>query len=147
MEKIIFIRYGEHTNGHLNDQGRETMRMVAGKLKPIIQDSMASIVCAKVIRAEEGAAELSRIMNLQTPISFDEFYSAEEDGKLPNIPTAATLINNLGEGVDSLIVVASREYIEQLPSYILMSENNEVTNLDRGEILVIDLENRTVNKI
>lgn len=145
MKELILIRYGEHTDGHLNDQGRETMGMVAEKIKPVIEGKKVLIVCAKVVRAEEGALVLSQLIGVPSPSSYDELYSAEEDGKLPDVPIAAELINRLGEDVDVLIVIASREYIEQLPSYIL--NGGEPTNLDRGEVLVIDFDSQSMNKL
>lgn len=146
MEKLILIRYGEHTDGHLNGQGRETMGMIAAKLAPVIDNKKVLIACAKVVRAVESAKVLANLLHTSEPTSYDEFYSAEEAGKFPDATAANELINNLGESCDILIVIASREYIELLPSMIL-KQGAEVTNLNRGEVLVIDYETSSANKL
>ncbi len=147
MNKLILVRYGEHSDGHLNDQGKETLNTIAGKLKPLIGEGSAQVVSAKVVRAEESGELLSQLLGLPKSTSYNEFYSAEEDAILPNVSVAADKVNTLGKDFDTLIAIASREYIEQLPSHILNENEIGRTDLDRGEVLVIDYDKQSLYKL
>jgi hypothetical protein len=56
---------------------------------------------------------------------------------------AKEFVESFGNDIEVLIAIASREYIETLPAYLL--SQNLKTNLNRGECLVIDLEKKEIS--
>lgn len=147
--KVIFIRYGEHTDGHLSEQGRRTMMLISEHLKLFVQKQKVSIICADVPRAIESADVVSKNLNIFPVNSFKELYAAPEHGIATNLETAAKIIYSLGKENDIVIAVISREYIEDIPGYILSTlgvEKVEKIRLNRGEALVLDYNNKTITK-
>lgn len=136
MKQLILVRYGQYEDGHLTEEGIETMERAAMRLNDI-EIGTSRLLAANTPRAVESAEVLARSLGTQVEIC-DELYAAGEDGKLPSTSSAWALLKSRGEACDSLIAVVSREYIETLPSLILGSEAE--VSLDRGQCLVIDLE-------
>ena len=139
MNKLILVRYGEHEGGHLNEVGTKAMVLVAEKLKPLLQNADASIVCAEIPRAVESAHIISEALNISPAKHFAQLY-ASEDAPI-YLTKAGEVIDSAGGECDVLIAVISREYIQTLPNYILQSlgvEKPIETHLERGEVLILD---------
>lgn len=150
MKKVIFIRYGEHENGHLNEQGKQTMISAVEKIKPFTQGQNACIIAARVDRAVESAEIISENLNLSAAKIFSELYAAEEEGINVDLNAAVKVLNSTGKNYDIIIVIASREYIETLPNHILKSlgiQKAIETHLDRGEVLVLDYNKKEVSHL
>lgn len=149
MNRLILVRYGEHTDGHLSEEGKQTMVLVSEKLKPFVQNEKVCIICAKVPRAIESAEVISTSLNVSPVRSFEELYAAEEDGVSIDLETANKVMNEAGAECDIVIAVVSREYIEALPNYILQSlgvQKTGETRLERGEVLVLDYDKKDITK-
>jgi len=82
MEQLILIRYGEHKDGHLSEQGTQTMRRAADSLLRVNLDKVR-LLAANTPRAIESARIIASSLSVEVEV-FDELYAAEEDGKLPN---------------------------------------------------------------
>ena len=148
MKKLILVRYGEHKDGHLNEQGAQAMVLVAEKLRYIVKNQNVSIISAKVDRAIESADTISKYLNISPIQAFSELYAAEEDGVVADLGTAMKTINSVGEKCDVIIAVVSKEYIEALPGHILKSLGSKKTvetHLNRGEILVLDYNTKDIS--
>ncbi len=143
--RIIFVRYGEYDNGHINQSGRETMLSIAHRLESYIANHKVNIVVADVPRAIESADILCKELHLPKAQPFKELFAEEENGRLPDIETAASVVFSAAKQKDTLIVIASREYLELLPKYILNGENSVKTEIKRGEMLIVDYELRNVS--
>lgn len=148
MKKLILVRYGSWENGHLNEEGKQTMTATAQKLEPFAAGSFI-VIAGAVDRAVESANVIATHFNLPTVQSFPELYAAEEDGHLPNLAAATHVITKIGSQYDTIIAVVSREYIETLPAYILhntlgVEAPTEPTHLNRGELLILDYEAKTI---
>ena len=147
--KIIFTRYGEWENGHLNERGLKTMTGVAEKLKPIVHNQTFRIICANIPRAIESAEILAKSLNASQFVeSFSELYAAEEDGVLPDVEPAEKILKLVSENQQTVIAVISREYIEVLPNHILNSlgiKEVQKTSLDRGQILVLYYDTESIS--
>ncbi|OGZ65567.1 MAG: hypothetical protein A3C50_02850 [Candidatus Staskawiczbacteria bacterium RIFCSPHIGHO2_02_FULL_43_16] len=145
MNKLIFVRYGEHTDQHLNEVGIKAMILVAEKLKHILENQNVGIVCAEVPRAVESAHIISETLNVPPAKHFAQLY-ASEDAPI-YLTKAVEVIDSAGGEHDVLIAVVSREYIETLPNFILQSlgvEKPIETHLERGEILVLDYSKKEI---
>jgi len=145
MNKLIFVRYGEHEGGHLNEVGIKAMILVAEKLKHILQNADAGIICAEVPRAIEGAHIISEALNVPPAKHFAELYAVEDTPI--HLTKAAEVIDSAGGECDVLIAVVSREYIETLPNFILQSlgvEKPIETHLERGEVLILDYDKKEI---
>ncbi|MEK7649755.1 MAG: hypothetical protein AAB367_02235 [Patescibacteria group bacterium] len=145
--QIIFIRYGEWENAHINERGKKTMLSVAHKLEKFIHKPNASIIVADIPRAIESAAILSKELQLPEAKRTSELFAEEESGNLPNIEKAASVVLSASEHKNILIVIASREYLELLPNYILEKRNSEKASVQRGEILIVDIETNTLKTL
>ncbi len=146
MDKLVLVRYGESTNGHLNEQGMQTMVLTAKRLRYLAENQSACIICAKIPRAIESAKIISKNLNISGIQSFEELYAAEDVPIF--LDTAIKIINSVGEKYDVIIAVISREYIEALPNHILQglgSQKTTETHLNRGEALVIDYKTKKIN--
>lgn len=148
MKKLILVRYGSWENGHLNEEGKQTMADTAQKLESFAVGSFV-VIAGAVDRAIESANIIAAHFGLPTVQSFPELYAAEEDGHSPNLAAATQVITQLGSQYDTVIAVVSREYIETLPAHILhnvlgVERPAEPTNLDRGELLAVDYEAKTI---
>ena len=124
------------------------MTATAQKLEPFAAGSFI-VIAGAVDRAVESANVIATHFNLPAVQSFPELYAAEEDGKLPNLQAATNVITQLGLQYDTIIAVASREYIESLPAHILQNVLKveapaEPTHLNRGELLILDCEHKTI---
>ncbi len=124
------------------------MTAAALKLEPFAVDSF-TVIAGSVDRAIESANIIAAHFNLPAAQSFPELYAAEEDGHLPNLAAATHVITKLGSQYDTVIAVVSREYIESLPGYIMRNTMDveaptEPVHLDRGELLVLDYEAKTI---
>lgn len=145
MNKLILVRYGEHTDGHLNEVGIKAMVLVAEKLKHLLENVNAGIICAEVPRAIEGAHIISETLNVPPAKHFPELY-ASEDAPI-HLNKAVEMVDSAGGEHDVLIAVISREYIEALPNYILQGlgvEKPIETHLERGEILILDYNKKDI---
>lgn len=142
MKKIILVRYGQHENGHLAQEGRNIMEHAAEKLKVATMDTKVKLLSAPIPRATESAAIIASVLGVPVETA-PQLYAAEEDGALPDCTKATGLLNALGEECEIIVAVVSREYIETLPSFILNKDLE--THLDRGECLVIDLEGEGIS--
>lgn len=140
--KLILVRYGEHTDGYLNDRGKQTMKLVAERLRSSVQEKTA-IICAKIPRAIEGAEILAQEFGLGPVQSFSELYAAPEDGIEVNLNVALGVINAIANNTDVVIAIISREYIEALSRHFGLKEKN----LNRGEFLVINYKQGDKNYI
>lgn len=148
MKKLILVRYGNWEKGHLNEEGKQVMTAAAIKLE-IFAVSSFTVIAAAVDRALESANIIAEHFKLPAVQSFPELYAAEEDGNLPNLSAATNLITKLGIQYDTVVAVVSREYIESLPGYIMrntlgVETATEPAHLDRGELLVLDYEAKTI---
>lgn len=141
MKQLILVRYGQYDNGHLTDEGVNTMTLAGSILKPLISNLTVRVVAAETRRAIESAEIVGSMINKKVE-SYSQLYAAEEEGRLPDCETAKKLLLELGDGYDCVVAIVSREYIETLPSYLLNKELQ--TSLDRGECLVIDLEHKSI---
>ncbi len=145
MNKLVFVRYGEHENGDLNESGKEAMILIGEKLKSVVEGRNTSIICAEILRAVESAEIIAKNLNLSLVRHFTELYASED---VPvNLEKALEVINSEGKECDLLIAVVSREYIETLPNYILQSlgvQNTVETHLKRGEILILDYNKKDI---
>ena len=145
MNKLILVRYGEHTDGHLNEIGIKAMVLVAQKLKPLLENVNVGIVCAQVPRAIESAHIISEALNVGPVEHVAELYASED---VPvHLNKAVEAVDAAGGECDVLVAVVSREYIETLPNYILQSlgvEKPIETHLERGEVLLLDYNKKDV---
>lgn len=146
--KLFLVRYGEHTDGHLNEQGRQTMALASERLKSFVVGQTVCLACANVPRAVESAEIISENLKVFPVQKFKDLYAAQENGVDINLEAAFTIISSLFKENSLVIAVVSREYIEALPSYILNSlgvKETIETHLDRGEALMIDYEKKEMN--
>lgn len=142
MKQLILVRYGQYNDGHLTEEGVETMMKAGQKIMPLVSTANVELIAAETSRAVESAEVIGRMIN--KPVrAYSELYAAEEDNLLPNCKTAEDLLLKIGEVCDVVIAVVSREYIELLPSYLLKKELE--TSLERGDCLVIDFERRNIS--
>lgn len=139
MNKLILVRYGEHTDEHLNEVGIKAMVLVAEKLRHLLENQNVGIVCAEVPRAIESTHIICETLNVPPTKHFPELY-ASDDTPI-HLNKAVQVLDSVGGEHDVLIAVISREYIEALPNYILQGlgvEKPIETHLERGEILILD---------
>ena len=130
--KIILVRYGEYREGHLNDQGKKTMKLASECLKPLVQESSA-IICANIPRAIESAQIIAQELRIGPIQIFTGLYAAEESGIEINLDTALKIIDTVGQDKDIVVAVVSREYIQALSKYFGQPD----AVLSRGEILIL----------
>ena len=148
MKKLLLVRYGDHENGYLNEQGAQKMVLAAEKVKTIVQKQSVQVISAKTPRAVESAEIISKYLNLSQVQTFSELYVAEESGVDINIDEAMKVVDSIGKQYDVVIAVVSREYIETLPGRILKnlgSKKTIETHLNRGEILILDYTSKDIN--
>src|SRR3989344_1178903 len=128
--KLVLVRYGEYTDGHLNEQGRRTMTLVSGRLKSVVQNAKVCIICANIPRAIESAEIITKEFNAEPAQSFTELYAAEENGVGINLDTALKIIDTAGQGKDVVVAIISREYIQAISKHF----GGPDAILKRGEI-------------
>ncbi len=142
------MRYGQYQDGHLTLEGKKTMREAAGRIESYLEKREAMIISAPTPRSTESAEIIRYKLGITEVTQYQEIYAADEDGVLPDCGIATELILRLGEQHPTIIAVASREYIDTLPSYILQNvldtKIQEVTVLERGEALVVDFIKKSV---
>ena len=141
VEQLILVRYGQYENGHLTTEGTATMTAAAGRIKNFLLTRRPIIISAPTTRATESAKIIGEAFGISQINTYPQIYAADEDGLLPDCPTAAKLIDTLGAQSPIVIAVVSREYIETLPNFILktvFAGTSMETSLNRGEALVID---------
>jgi len=131
--KIILVRYGEHAGGHLNDRGKESMKLASERIKPFVQEKSVSIICANIPRAIESAEIIARELNIKSIQNFTELYAAEESGVGINLDAALKIVNAVGQDKDVIVAVISKEYIQALSRHFGKSD----VILNRGEILAL----------
>lgn len=142
MKQLIFVRYGQYEDGHLTKEGVETMNNATQKLLPFVTNKNFCLVCADVPRAIESAQIIAKTVNTNVT-AFPEFYAADEENKLPDCKSVGTVIKSLWNDYDVIVAIMSREYIETLPEYLLDKKLN--THLERGECLLLDLEDKSIS--
>jgi hypothetical protein len=108
--KLILLRCGQYENGHLNNQGRETMVLIADRLRRFIQNQKVQIISANIPRAFESAQIISEQLNWGSVQTLPELYAAEEDGHLPDLIIAGKVLSKIGKDADLTIAIVSREY-------------------------------------
>lgn len=109
------------------------MLSVASKIRPQTSGRVR-IVSAKVPRALESAQVLEEFFNTKSAETFSEFYAAPEDSIFADVPRALNLVESLVKASDTLIVVASKEYVEALAEVFLKVS----TKVARAEFVAID---------
>lgn len=145
MDKILLVRYGQHTGGTLTNEGKRSMISVAQKIRAIQNIESCKIICADIPRAVESATIIAHELNISPPIPTADIYAAEEDGITINVLDAISTIQAHGANVTTLIAVASREYIETLPGTIIGQSNHVAPHhLQRGEVLLINLQSQEI---
>lgn len=142
MKQLILVRYGQYEDGHLTDEGVETMIKAGAKIMPLVPDLVVRLVAAETFRAIESAEVIGNMISKSVEV-YSELYAAEEDDRLPNCNAAEELLTELGNNCDVIIAVVSREYIETLPAHLLRKEIQ--TSLNRGDCLIIDFGREEVS--
>jgi phosphohistidine phosphatase SixA len=142
MRKLILVRYGQYENGHLTKEGIKVMTRAAERLSMFIGDGEVTVVASVTPRAFESGQIIAKTLGVELLVN-DSLYAAEEDGKFPNNMQAKEFVESFGNDDGILVGIASREYIESLPAYIL--EQSIETHLERGECLVVDYENKNIS--
>lgn len=118
IQELILVRYGQYQDGHLTLEGKKTMREAAGRIESYLEKREAVLISAPTPRATESANIIAEKLMIAEAQVRPEIYAADEEGILPDCAVATELILSLGELHPTIIAVASREYIETLPSYI-----------------------------
>lgn len=148
IQELILVRYGQYQDGHLTLEGKKTMREAAGRIESYLEKREAMIISAPTPRATESANIIAGKLRIAEAQGQSEIYAADEEGVLPDCAVATELILRLGERHLTIIAVASREYIETLPAYILENvfdmNMKKATLLERGEALVVDFIKKSV---
>lgn len=148
MQQLILIRYGHHKEGTLTTEGKNAMKKVAEKLKAFLGTKVPLIIAADTPRAVESAKIIGLALGVGPIGIYTSMYAANEECLLPDCAAAAKIVAMLGEKHSIIVAVVSREYIESLPAYILKyvlgSEEDVRTSLNRGEALVIDYRNKKI---
>jgi phosphohistidine phosphatase SixA len=142
MKKLILVRYGQYENGHLTQEGIRVMTLSGERLKLFVEENKVVVVASSTPRAFESGKIVADILGTELLVN-DSLYAAEEDGKFPDNMQAKEFVESFEDTVEVLIAIASREYIETLPAYIL--DQSIETHLERGECLVIDYENKSIS--
>jgi phosphohistidine phosphatase SixA len=142
MKKLILVRYGQYENGHLTQEGIRVMTLSGERLKQFVEENKVVVVASSTPRAFESGKIVADILGTELLVN-DSLYAAEEDGKFPDTVQAKEFVESFEDTVEVLIAIASREYIETLPAYIL--DQSIETHLERGECLVIDYENKNIS--
>jgi phosphohistidine phosphatase SixA len=142
MKQLILVRYGQYKEGHLTEEGVETMMRAGEKVQPFISGRSVRLLAAETPRAIESAEVIGEMINKSVEV-YSELYAAEEDEKLPDCELAENLLVELGHNCDVLVAIVSREYIETLPSYLLKKDLK--TSLERGDCLVIDFDTNGIS--
>ena len=142
MKKLILVRYGQYENGHLTPEGTKVMTHSGERLKLFVEENKVAVVASSTPRAFESGKIVADILGTELLVN-DSLYAAEEDGKFPDNMQAKEFVESFEDTVEVLIAIASREYIETLPAYIL--EQPTETHLERGECLVVDYENKSIS--
>ena len=135
MKYLVLVRYGHHAGGYLTEEGKRSIFTAAEKLKTFVGNKKIIVIAPALPRAFESGQIIANSLDAKLLIN-DSLYAAEEDGKFPNNNKAKEFVESFKDDVELLIAIASREYIESLPSYLL-SQNLD-TKLDRGECLILD---------
>lgn len=126
--KLVLVRYGEYENGHLTEQGKETMIKASDLLKILVKNKKTCVVSASIPRAIESSKVISENLKISSVKIFDEFYAAEEAGIKVDIDKAKNILDLLSREFEVVIAIISREYIEKLSG----------KSLQRGEIFLLD---------
>lgn len=124
--KIVFVRYGQYKDGHLDEIGKHQMVFVSEKIKNLLAGQNFCVVCADIPRAVESAKVIANNLGAKDVQSFKEFYSAKEDGIEVDVARAKNIFDSLK--YDFVVAVISREYIEVFAN----------KNLERGEFYILD---------
>ena len=152
MKLLILARYGQWENGHLNAEGIETMNTFAERIKILLEKfPKIKILSADIPRAYESAKIIAAHLNIEVVKKYSELYAAEEEGLLPNVDKAYSVISSEGKLDDVVVVVVSREYTKTLPNYIsnTVFDNPEKfdLNLNRGEAILFDFSAKKISTI
>lgn len=142
MKKLILVRYGQYENGHLTEEGIRVMNLSGERLKLYVEENKLAIVASSMPRAFESGKIVADILGIELVVN-DSLYAAEEDGNFPDTTQAKEFIESFGDDIEILVAIASREYIETLPAYIL--DHPIETHLERGECLVVDYESKNIS--
>ena len=142
MKQLILVRCGQYEDGHLTDEGVETMIKAGAKIMPLVPDLVVRLISAETSRAIESAEVIGNMISKSVEV-YSELYAAEEDDRLPDCNAAEELLTELGNNCEVIIAVVSREYIETLPAHLLRKEIQ--TSLNRGDCLIIDFEREEVS--
>jgi len=148
MEKLVLVRYGQYENDQLTDEGKAVMRAAAERIKEFLGQTKPLVITASTNRAIESAKIVGDALETGQVGAYPEIYAADEEGRFADCAVAARLIETLGAKNPVIVAIASREYIDMLPSWILENElgSGEIkTSLNRGEALVLDYKTRTVS--
>jgi phosphohistidine phosphatase SixA len=147
MKRVILVRYGEYTDdGHLGVIGQTTMARLAVALKPAIQGRF-KIIAADLPRAKESAEALAMHLESKVAETYPDLMAAEEEGINPNVVQAARVLLFEGRPVDTLVVVLSREYVEDLPPLLLNDPTFETPEINRGQALVLNIADKSTTII
>lgn len=117
------------------------MVKAANNLRPHLHDKSFVVLASSSPRAAESGKIVAEVLDSDLQMS-NALYAAEEEGILPDTAQAATMLQDFND-IDTVVAIASREYIETLPSFLL--HKTLKTNLERGECLIIDLEERSIS--
>jgi phosphohistidine phosphatase SixA len=141
MQRLVLIRYGSHQDGHLTEEGKLAMVKAANNLRPYLTGKSFVVLASTSPRAAESGEIVAKVLGSDLHMS-DALYAAEEEGIFPDTAKAATVLQDFND-IDTVVAIASREYIETLPSYLI--NKTLETNLERGECLIINLEEKVIS--
>ncbi len=149
MKKLIVVRHGQYDNtGHLSDAGHEQIRVLASKLKKLIDENMSIVVLTSpASRARESADIISNVLGVKTEES--DVLLSEGILHPMNLSRALEFVKSKDK-TDIIILVTHFDYVADFPKYFSEKELGiELLSIEigKGEAWVVDCLKRTLTLI
>ncbi len=134
MNKLIVCRHGQYdiTTGHLNDEGRECINLLAERLPLFVDGGSVLLLTSPIFCARESAEIIGSKLGVEvrTEDTLCEYYST--------IDKVVELVKEHGDA-DVLLLVTHGSFASSLPRYFVPMPT---PNLRKGEAWLIDFERR-----
>jgi phosphohistidine phosphatase SixA len=149
MIKLILVRHGQYDNtGHLSDNGREQIKMLAGKLEQYMKDDMSVVVLASPThRTYESAEIISKAFGVEFQ-TYKDLLSEGLDNPM-NLEGAYKLVKSLDKA-DIIILVTHFDYVADFPKFFSEKEwgiKLPSIEIGKGEAWIVDCEKKTLNLV
>ena len=146
IKKLILVRHGQYDNaGHLTDYGREKIKILAKKLKQLVDDEMLVVVLAS---PAERTSESAEVISKMFGVEFEKTDSLLSEGALypMNLSRALELVKSKDKA-DIIILVTHFDYVADFPKYFSERELGITLpsiEIGKGEAWVVDCLKKTL---